>query len=223
MARLLSALNGALLAEHAAVFGGGTRIALEHDEFRCSRDVDFLVSDRRGFIELRNLVCSEGGVQRLFQEPQELPREPRVDQYGIRFPVRVDGETVKVEIIAEGRIELDGSVGQRLGAPWATIVDCFAEKLLANSDRGFDDTYLSRDLLDLAMLHEARDGIPDVAWDKARSAYGSSVERDLQRTAALFLKSVDCQRRCFERLDVTTPDTVLAGVRALATATPANA
>ena len=52
-------------------------------------------------------------------------------------------------------------------------------KLLANSDRWSDDAVFSRDLIDLAML-ELNSGSYSTAIDKAETAYGDSIKKDLK-------------------------------------------
>jgi hypothetical protein len=51
----------------------------------------------------------------------------------------------------------------------------FAEKLLANTDRGLDRAVLSRDIIDIAMMVRHWGDVPKVALDKAYDAYGESV------------------------------------------------
>ena len=186
---------------------------MECHEFRCSRDIDFLVSKPRGYLDLRAVTRGKDGVHALFSDALEVPRPPRIDQYGIRFPVRVDGETMKIEIIAEGRVSLDRVTGSGGDVSWASIADCFCEKLLANSDRGFDSAFLSRDLVDLGALRFVKGPIPESAWVKSLGAYGVSVVRDLERLATSFLENEEHQGRCFERLDVRNPEEILEGIR----------
>ena len=50
---LLEALDAELLERCGFLFGGGTRIALELDEYRESQDIDFLCSRAAGYAELR--------------------------------------------------------------------------------------------------------------------------------------------------------------------------
>ncbi len=63
---LLSALDNQTLSRCKFLFGGGTRIVLELDEYRESHDVDFLCSDPEGYSELRFAV-SKGGYPSLFR------------------------------------------------------------------------------------------------------------------------------------------------------------
>ena len=55
-----------------------------------------------------------------------------------------------------------------------------ASKLLANSDRWRDDAVFSRDLIDLAIMAPPRKLLRQ-AIDKAKGAYGDSIEADLAK------------------------------------------
>ena len=50
---VLAMMDSAFLAKTRCFFGGGTRIVLELGEYRESRDMDFLCSDRDGYRLLR--------------------------------------------------------------------------------------------------------------------------------------------------------------------------
>lgn len=218
VARLLDAFDAELLARHGVVFAGGTRLTLALGEYRLSRDIDFLAADRQGYASLRFEVRQIGGSKRFFRQGSEpeLPGEARIDQYGIRFPVVLDGVRMKVEFVAEARIALSpGEVGPLSSVPWATLGDCYAEKLLANSDRWADDAFLSRDLIDLAALRHHVGPIPDTALQKARDAYGVTVIKDLVKAASEFARRKEHQRTCFERLDVRGPDDLAASIDTL--------
>ncbi|MBN1605626.1 MAG: nucleotidyl transferase AbiEii/AbiGii toxin family protein [Polyangiaceae bacterium] len=218
MASLLEALNGDLLAKHGVVFAGGCRLTLAFGEYRVSQAVDFLAADRKGYASLRAEVRQPGGTGRLFLENAavELAGEARIDQYGIRFPVVMDGTRLKVEFVAEGRIPLaPGEPGLLSDVPWETLPDCYAEKLLANSDRWADDAYLSRDLIDLAALRVHAGPIPEMAWQKATDAYGMSAADDLRKAATEFARRSEHRCRCFERLDVRGADALSAAMHEL--------
>ena len=204
VAALLAALDVQVLQGSKCLFGGGTRIALELDEFRESRDLDFLIADAAGFAALRMLV-RERGCAALFHADSNLalPREPRTDQYAVRFPVQVEGQSLRVEFIREARITLDPGVAVPwTGVPCLSTSDCFSEKLLANSDRWPDDSVRSRDLIDLAALRIRFGEIPDAAWTKAEAAYKEAVRRDLQKASARFVGSDKLQEACFEALGI---------------------
>lgn len=217
--RILGALDAGQLARAGFLFGGGTRLVLDLDEYRESFDVDFLCSDASGYGELRALA-RDRGYPALFTRSEEaglaFPREMRIDQYGIRFPVALNGNTIKVELIREGRISL--GAGVRPG--WSPVdclsrSDCFAIKLLANSDRWPDRQDLARDLIDLAALRLAFGPIPEEAWGKAEGAYKSAVRQDLRKALALFADDDKHRRRCFEGLRVKDPALIQRGLSLL--------
>jgi hypothetical protein len=219
VAVVLDALRSDVLSRCRFWFGGGTRIVLDLGEYRESRDVDFLCSDAAGYADLR-LRAATGSYPALFTDEGrarlQFPREIRIDQYGIRFPVQYDGETLKVELIREARIEL--SAGVRPG--WSpvdclSVADCYCEKLLANSDRWADRQFLSRDLLDLAALRAAWGPIPQAAWDKAERAYRSAPRDDLGKALTAFDRAASSQDRCFEGLAIGEPSRLREGLAAL--------
>ncbi|MFM7029815.1 MAG: hypothetical protein ACKOWK_01955, partial [Micrococcales bacterium] len=102
------------------------------------------------------------------------------DQYGIRGRIRVGSETIKFEIIHEGRFELSppDKNARLAGVPTLTRHDQAVCKLLANQDRYLDDAVFSRDLLDLAFLDLKKKEF-DVALSTAVAATGDTVLRDL--------------------------------------------
>lgn len=199
--RILSHLNADLLEDCQVYFGGGTLLALKYGEYRLSKDIDFLCSSQEGYRQLREAIFKEQ-YRRLFktQTGLEFPREIQANRYGVRFPVRVEQQTIRVEIVSEGRIELDEP--ERLDwCPVACLnpMDVAAEKLLANSDRWNDTSVLSRDLIDLAMLRSQGE-IPGAAFDKAEAAY--PVVEPLRRSLNWFLEKPDYQTRCYKALQV---------------------
>jgi len=217
--RVLGALDADLLDRHKVGFGGGTRLVLELGEYRLSHDVDFLCSDVRAFAELRNLA-RQGGPERLFHQEGltgiEFPRELRADQYGIRFPLIAGGLPIKLEIIQEGRIELEPAIRPAWSPVGClTLVDAYAEKLLSNSDRWPDRNLLARDVIDLGLLRSEVGPVPGEAWSKAESAYGSQVRLDLRKAAEAFLADTAFQSRCFAGLAVSRPREILDGAAQL--------
>jgi len=203
---VLESLRADVLSAGRLLFGGGTRIVLELDEYRESHDVDFLCSDASGYSDLR-LAARQNGYAALFTAPGSgrfrFPREMRIDQYGIRFPVVCGDESLKVELIREARIDLDRGV--RPG--WSpvdclSLEDCYAEKLLANSDRWPDGQILSRDLIDLAALRVRLGPIPEASWVKVRTAYRTAPLEDLRKALAEVDRDPAKQRRCFDGLHI---------------------
>lgn len=191
---LLRDLDAPLLAEHRCWFGGGTAIALSHGEYRESVDVDFIVSDQPSYRALRQII-REHGLDGICAIPIAVVRAPAIDQYGIRSAVLSQGVTIKLEIVHEGRIELDqpGRHEEICGVRTLAAVDQVATKLLANDDRWADTSVFSRDLIDLAMLRPSNPALAAGA-QKAASAYGPSVGESLR-------KAIDHLRQRPQRLD----------------------
>lgn len=184
---MLLSLDGPLLSGHGCLFGGGTAIALRHGEYRESVDMDFLVSYLPGYRMLRQMLTSAQDLSPIARPGQspELGRELRADQYGLRTLLRVEGVSIKFEIVYEARFTLDapGASDALCGVPTLTPLDMATSKLLANSDRWADTAVHSRDLIDLAMMQPSR-ALLRRAVAKAAAAYGQSVEADLAKAIA---------------------------------------
>lgn len=216
---VLQGLRSDVLTDCRFLFAGGTRIVLGLQEYRVSKDIDFLCSQAEGYAQLRLAVRQRSYAALFTPEGQarfQFPREIRVDQYGIRFPVVYGNDHLRVELIREARIELDS--GER--PAWCpidclSIQDCYAEKLLANSDRWADRQVLSRDLIDLAALREQLGPIPDAAWRKAEAAYKSAPKTDLVKALNAFAEDPAHRRRCFDGLSVVAVPRILNGLALL--------
>jgi hypothetical protein len=181
VAEVLSMLDAPLLAEHNCWFGGGTAIVLANGEFRESADIDFLVSDPKSYRELRQMV-RDHGLDALATRELDLGRTPSVDGYGIRTSVLVAGIAIKLEIIHEGRIDLDtpSPDDEICGLRILTRTDQVATKLLANDDRWADTSTFNRDVIDLAMMRPDTTTLKAGAR-KAVDAYGKTVGESLER------------------------------------------
>lgn len=181
IATILQALDADLLAENECWFGGGTAIVLSHGEYRESIDIDFMVSSRAGYQALRTMLTSKG-LQSITRKGMNLTalKDIRADQYGIRTMLKLGNFEIKFEIVLEGRISFGVPTKDDLicGVRTLGLVDMATSKLLANSDRWSDDSVYSRDLIDLAMLDLPKD-IRKISFEKAKEAYGESIERDL--------------------------------------------
>jgi hypothetical protein len=210
----LQRLNARLLAECACYFGGGTRIVLELDEYRESRDVHFLCSDQAGYRRLRETIV-ERSLGELAAEPMALARDVRADQYGIRTRLGEGEAALKFEIVREARIELAGIQVSGLPVPCLSRPSCFAEKFLANADRGLDRSTLSRDLVDLAFmlrawsLEDARNG-----YALACDAYGKDISRKLAATLEMIKDRVH-RARVIEALAITDSPALATGLKRL--------
>ena len=159
-------------------FGGGTALVLEMGEYRLSKDIDFLCANQDGYRELRSRVVA-GGSAALFKPPVVEERAFRSDQYGIRGWIRVSDAVLRVEIVREGRITLEGQLDPKFKVPKLTGSDQVAEKLLANADRCQDRAFAYRDAIDLGMIAVFRGALPIEGIMKAEAAYGTDIRRKL--------------------------------------------
>lgn len=211
IAQVLLSLDGGVLREKQCYFGGGTAIALRCGEYRESVDIDFLVSDRPSYRDLREMLRDPGGLNAITRpgvQPLQLAREIRADQYGIRCLLAMGDVQIKFEIILEGRIALTRSGEAICDINTLTPIDTGASKLLANSDRWADDGVFSRDIIDLAMLNLLREDFAR-ALEKARQAYGECVVADLKKAAEQLKSRAGWLDRCIRTLDVRVPKALL--------------
>lgn len=213
IAQVLQSLDGQLLRDHHCLFGGGTAIALRYGEYRESVDVDFLLSGAASYRELRHLLTGPAGlatIQRPGTAPLTQIRDVRADQYGIRTTLQVAGEPVKLEVVLEGRIELDapGAGDEICGISTLTPLDMATSKLLANSDRWADDGVFSRDVIDLAMMKPPL-GLLRAAVAKAEQAYGESVVRDLAKAIDKLQSRAGWLERCMQVMAMNLPKALI--------------
>ncbi|MFW0795462.1 nucleotidyl transferase AbiEii/AbiGii toxin family protein [Gordonia sp. CPCC 205515] len=210
IASILEALDAELLAACKCYFGGGTAIALRYSEFRESRGIDLIVSDRAGYGDLRERVRRVGSINALTRTSITQLRPVRTDQYGIRTVVDADGAPIKLEIISEGRITLDEPASDDVicGVRTLTPLDMATTKLLANSDRWADRSVYSRDLIDLAMM-DISQTLVDKAIAKAETAYRSSVIKDLTKSIRVLQEDPHRLDDCIRELHMTVPKAVL--------------
>jgi hypothetical protein len=211
---ILSSLRAEVLDAWGVYFGGGTQVSLSCGEHRLSQDID-LITNLGGYRQVRSNI-QERGYDALFENYDRLrfPREIQADQYGVRFPIAVDNITVKLEIVCEGRIELAPPVFLDWSlVPCLSPIDCWAEKLLANSDRWNDQRVRSRDLIDLAVLRLGA-GPPMGALAKAEAAY--PVLPALTSAIAQFQADADWRYQCYESLAIDQSALIIDGIDLLA-------
>ena len=221
IATVLQALDADALLASACLFGGGTAMALRFGEYRESVDIDFLVSRVEGYRQLRERLMGPDGLRAITRPGHALAlvREMRADQYGIRTLLKVDGADIKLEIVLEGRIELEtpGPEDRLCGVATLTPLDMVTSKLLANADRWRDDAVLSRDLIDLAMMAPPKKLLRK-AIDKARAAYGDNVVADLAKAIANLRERPHRLDQCMQAMAMTTVSKAVlwSRIRALA-------
>jgi hypothetical protein len=218
--QVLQALDGPLLSSHGCLFGGGTAIALRHDEYRESVDIDFRVSYLPGYRALRQMLAGGHSLQPIVRPGRSLTlaREVRADHYGLRTLVQQDGVVIKLEIVHEARIVLDAPAAEDAlcGVPTLTLLDMAASKLLANSDRWADRSVNCRDLIDLAMMQLPRPLLRR-AIDKAAAAYGTSIGDDLAKAIARLRAQPHRLTECMQALGIgsVAPALLWARIRRL--------
>lgn len=199
IAKALHSLDSDLLSKARCFFGGGTAITLKCDEYRESVDIDFLCSSTDGYRDLIMATWGKGLVGLLRPEETRAaqiheirPLRRERDKMICVIGVETEGKQVpiKFEIFKEARFSLEGAYDANFCVPTLSLEHMYAEKLLANTDRGNDSATLSRDIIDLSMLQLHYGSIPENSWaivDEAygppgREAYESSVLRIRDRS-----------------------------------------
>ncbi len=216
VARVLHALDAKVLAQAKCYFGGGTRIALELDEFRESEDIDLICSDLSGYRTLRAGIENRSLGDLLPKPPHgvSLLRDVRADQYGIRTVFGVEGEPVKFEIILEARIQVNGINVKGIPVPALDRISCFAEKWLANADRWNDTAVLNRDAIDLAFMLRAWSIADAIAGARlAEGAYGDAVVRAARAACTKLLEDGRYRKQCIDILAIEDAKTLLSGLK----------
>lgn len=217
--RILDRLDARVLREAKCYFGGGTRIALELNEYRESEDIDFICSDLAGYRTLRATIDNRalGALLPELRPDLSLLREVRADQYGIRTIIDVQGEPVKFEIILEARIQVAATKVKGIPVPVLDRTSCFAEKWLANADRWNDRAVLSRDAIDLAFMLSTWSIEEALAGARlASDAYGDAIGRAADGASNKLLKDAVYRRQCIKDLGITDSTRLLPGLRLLA-------
>lgn len=215
VARLMRRLDPDFMLAAQCFFGGGTQLVMQWQEYRESADIDLLCSSRDGFRLLRE-TASERSLGKLFRQAVDLDREVRADRDGIRTFLRDDAGPIKLEIIFEARIDLGGTMDARLGVPVLDAPSAAAEKLLANADRGLDEMFRSRDLIDLAFLAiGAGNEALQQGLARARAAYGKAVARHLRQALARLEQDRSYFKTCVADLAVDDEKTLRRGLRLL--------
>lgn len=208
IAKALENLDAGLLKTSRCYFGGGTALALMHGEYRESNDIDFMVSSVPDYRHLRALLTGPGGFEMLARPGGTVTQvgDVRADQYGIRGKIAIDGVAIKMEIVLEGRIALEVPAATDTVCGIATLSqkDLAVEKMLANSDRWGDVSVFNRDVIDLAMPG-FRKPVLMSAIEKAETAYGVAIRRDLERAIDRVLNRPGWLDRCIAAMEIREP------------------
>lgn len=150
--RALAQFNVPFLVRNRVLFGGGTRISMELNEFRESIDIDLLCPDRMSYRAVREVVTNRN-LGALVNREFEYIRDIRFDRYGVRTFIRCDDTPIKLEIISCDDYALTAGSLASVPIPVISRESCFMTKLLANADRGMLPPF--KDIIDLLAMVRA--------------------------------------------------------------------
>lgn len=212
--KITEQLNLNLFKQYQVVLGGGALIGMLYEQLRYSSDLDFLVPPQDYNALGYNLRQGES----IFTSTKDLAvGKPRIDKYGIRYPIRFKQNnqeiTIKLEIVAEWNMEIEQPELFN-NIPCLNLTDRITAKLLANVDRGNDSSKFSRDLIDLGIISRYSK-IPSAAINKAKSIYPDAMTR-LKETIEKFQDSPEYRERCYDNLQIDHPEIIIDGIDYLA-------
>ncbi|MCI4004995.1 nucleotidyl transferase AbiEii/AbiGii toxin family protein [Dickeya dianthicola] len=176
---VLENFNADFFIENSIFFGGGTRIALEINEYRESIDIDFLCPNKAAYRAVREQVTS-ASLGSLVKKEFIYARDIGFDRYAVRTFIREQDTNIKLEIVSFDNYELVGDPRALFPVPCIDRETCFYTKLLANSDRCLQGQ--CKDIFDILAMYDAWGAIPRDAFRKAEEHYGSSILSDLTRS-----------------------------------------
>ncbi len=169
--------NDIFLTEHNIIFGGGTRIAMEIDEYRESIDVDIICPNLPSYKAARSEITNIS-LGKLVKEEFKYLREIRADRYAIRTFIEIDNTPVKIEIISFADYRLNSLINTDIfPIPYLDKSSCYITKLLANADRALQPPY--KDIIDIIVMHMQWGEIPEEAWREAHRHYGNIPSQQL--------------------------------------------
>ncbi|MBO2670013.1 nucleotidyl transferase AbiEii/AbiGii toxin family protein [Shewanella algae] len=170
----LKNFNADFFSQNNIYFGGGTRIALEIDEFRESVDIDFLCPTRDSYRAVREQVTNVS-LGNLVHEEFRYAREIRADRDAVRTVIDVDGTNIKLEFVSFNEYNLSQEPQSIFHVPSLSRESCFVTKLLANTDRALKYPY--KDIFDLLAMCRVWGDIPQKAWNISYEFYSEKVVR----------------------------------------------
>lgn len=201
--KVLRAMNVPALKDMQCYFAGGTAISMLLNEYRESVDIDFMCSSREGYALLREAIFDRGINALFHHDAPTTVRELRSDMDGVRTVLNVDGTPIKLEIVREARIDLEGEISF-LPVPTLSKKCLFAEKLLANTDRGLDKSSLSKDMLDIIMM-EHEWGFDEGSLAMAEGAYRSGVMKSYNASIRMLSENRVYLDKCLESAKIEGP------------------
>lgn len=200
---ILEKLNSDLFEECKVLFCGGTLLALDFEEYRESKDIDFACQiPTPGYRKLRSVIFNYG-FEGLFNNHSGLTIKGETSSHdSIRILVEINQKPIKLEILAWKLFDLDSPRYPAWSpVPCISTNDCFSCKLLSNANRYMDNSVEARDLIDLAILR-LQYIIPQDAIRKAEEVF--EVVRPLQDAIQRFQEKEEFRERCFDNLKINS-------------------
>ena len=169
----LENFNADFFCTNNILFGGGTRIALELDEYRESIDIDFLCPNRSSYRAVREQVTNTS-LGDLVKKDFNYAREIRADRDAVRTIISHKGINIKLEFVSFDNYELESIFNvEEFPIPAIDQISCFYTKLLANADRKLIEPY--KDIFDILAMYHSWGSIPKQSVILAEQHYGDSV------------------------------------------------
>lgn len=195
----LSHFNLSYLQEHNILFGGGTRIALDLDEYRTSIDIDFLCPNKKSYRAVRTQVSSNS-LGELVASPLTFLREIRSDRDAVRTFIKSNGCNIKLEFVSFDNYNLQAEVQPKWNVPIIDVNSCFITKLLANADRFREP--VKKDIVDLIKMYEAWGEPNNLVWDEVDSHYGSAGYNSLRDALNAIANDPLCLEKTFDVCEI---------------------
>ena len=192
IASILERFDPDFLARAGIGFGGGTRIAMEINEYRESSDIDFLCPTTASYRAVREVVNNQG-LGRILRYPLVFAREVRADRYGVRTAIEHGGHVIKLEFLSFEDWNLNIVDHPLFPVPVLDQSACFTTKLTAANDRGLAAPY--KDVFDLLAMRAHWGDPPARAVAEAERHYGQSVVPKADQAIAHFLALPATEKR----------------------------
>lgn len=170
--KALDNFNPIFLLENNVLFGGGTRIALEINEYRLSVDIDFICPNKESYRSVRQEV-SNVSLGNIVRKDFVYLREIKQDRDSVRCFIEINNNPIKLEFISFADYNLNKDIGTYFNIPYIDRKACYTTKLLANADRYNNSPY--KDIFDLLAMFDNWGDIPRDSWKEADNHYSSEV------------------------------------------------
>lgn len=174
----LKNFNSNFLKSNHILFGGGTRISLEIDEYRESIDIDFLCQNKKSYRAVREQTTNIS-LGDLVKKDFDYKSDIKFDRDAVRTFISVNNTTIKLEFVCFDNYQLTASDNIELfPVPFIDHISCFYTKLLANADRAGVKPF--KDIFDLLTMCWKWNGIPQKSFELAREHYSFDVDKKLK-------------------------------------------